>query len=74
MRDLTEISREHLRVCKIGQGAACCRYLVLKPPTCCAKGTSMQPLLDARVAAGKMNAQGDNCPGYGILDEEASCP
>lgn len=53
------------KVCKIGQEAACCRYLTMS-----AKGWSCEKLhpegkamLDARV--NKMSAKGDNCEGLG---------
>lgn len=48
--------------CKIGQGAACCRYLVVGSLGLeCAKLTPLRDVLDARV--GQMSAKGDNCDG-----------
>lgn len=50
-------------VCRIGQNAACCRYLVVHPDKGfqCAKLTTLRGVIDARVA--RMSAQGDNCAG-----------
>ena len=55
----------HLReVCRIGQGASCCRYLMMGAQGWeCAKGGSLQVTLDERVAASSMTARGDNCAG-----------
>ncbi len=51
-------------VCKIGQGAACCRYLTMGADGwSCEKTSSLKALLDARVATGTINARGDNCEG-----------
>jgi len=51
-------------VCKIGQGAACCRYLAMGGNGwSCEKGSNLRYHLDARVAQGTMNARGDNCDG-----------
>jgi hypothetical protein len=55
-------------VCKVGQGAACCRYLALGPLAIgwmCAKHTALKDTLDERVAEGTLKAQGDNCAGRG---------
>lgn len=54
--------------CKIGQGAACCRYLLMDLAGWnCAKtvadGGTVRALLDKRVALGTINARGDNCEG-----------
>ena len=50
--------------CKVGQGAACCRYLAMGPNGwSCEKHSEMGRYLDQRVAAETMNARGDNCPG-----------
>lgn len=57
-------------VCKIGQRAACCRYLTMGPDGWdCEKQTSLRHVLDARVA--QMTAQGDNCEGV-ALDRQAA--
>ena len=52
-------------ICKIGQGAACCRYLALSGGVwSCEKSVPQQKMyLDQRVADGSINARGDNCPG-----------
>lgn len=52
------------RVCKIGQGHACCRYLTISGGGWnCEKHSDLGRYLDQRVAAENMNARGDNCPG-----------
>ena len=52
------------RVCRIGQGNACCRYLVVGSGGFeCAKFSSLRQTLDNRVAAGSITAIGDNCDG-----------
>lgn len=51
-------------VCKMGQGADCCRYLSMgKDGWSCLKLTELKPYLDARVQSGTMNARSDNCEG-----------
>jgi hypothetical protein len=51
-------------VCRIGQGAGCCRFLTMGPDGWeCQKGTSMGVLLTTRAGCGLMHAQSDNCPG-----------
>jgi|GEM_PF-2311040 len=51
-------------VCRIGKGSACCRYLVMRERFACAKDDpSLRVTIDARFAAGTLNAQGDNCSG-----------
>ena len=56
---------EHVKtVCKIGQGAACCRYLTAGGGGfSCAKFTSLREGPDERAKDKKMNALGDNCGG-----------
>lgn len=62
------ISKDHLmKVCKIGQGAKCCRYVIVCPSKgiVCAKNPGeekIKRMLDLRVAI--MNAKGDNCKGW----------
>lgn len=53
------------RVCKMGHGAACCRYLAAGPRGLeCLKLTPMlKKIIDERSAAGLMGAKGDNCDG-----------
>lgn len=48
-------------LCLMGQGGACCRYLVMGTGFMCAKTTMLKAQIDARAAT--MNAKGDNCPG-----------
>lgn len=51
-------------VCKIGQGKACCRYLLLgKTGFECGKLTSLKSTLDYRVKINLIVAQADNCEG-----------
>ena len=60
-------------VCKIGQGADCCRYLVMGINGFeCMKGTSLAEILDMRVLTNTITAKGDNCDGKSI--EELSTP
>jgi hypothetical protein len=57
--------KEYLNeVCKIGQGHACCRYIVAGADgITCAKLTYLKDTIDARVAAETFTARGDNCEG-----------
>ena len=57
------LTREYvLETCKLGQGAACCRYLVAGAEGFeCAKLGSLRAGIDRRV--GIMVAKGDNCEG-----------
>lgn len=51
--------------CAIGQGAACCRYLLMGAKGWeCGKHSSLKATIDQRVALGTMNAQSDNCDGF----------
>lgn len=54
-------------ICKIGQGKACCRYLLMVAGrggfSCGKLDPEFKATLDARVAAKTINAQGDNCAG-----------
>lgn len=52
--------RLHL-VCRLGEGAATCRYLVMRPDFTCAKLSPLRATIDVRAAT--MAAQGDNCDG-----------
>lgn len=58
------LTDEHIRdVCRMGQGAACCSFLILGSGGFeCAKGTSLEQTLRVRREFG-MTAQGDNCSG-----------
>lgn len=53
------------QVCKLGQGAKCCRYLAVgKGGFTCLKGEpNTAEYLDARVAAGTIHSRSDNCTG-----------
>lgn len=57
-------------VCRLGQGSETCASLVFGGEWRCAKADpGMEATIRARVAAGKMNAQADNCsgpPGYEV--------
>jgi len=62
---MVEIPSKHLRdICKLGQGAKCCRFAIASDQgIVCCKGSNLEHAINARVALGKMIAQGDNCPG-----------
>ena len=52
------------RVCKLGMGQSCCRYLAAGPSGLeCLKLTPLKRAIDERFAAGRMVASGDNCDG-----------
>lgn len=54
------------RVCRIGQQAACCRFLCRdEGGWLCAKHTPLADYFTARAEAGQMKARGDNCRGRG---------
>ena len=58
--------------CRIGQGAACCAYLVAGGNGLeCAKGTAIELVIQARVVQRSMNALGDNCDGWKEGGDEA---
>jgi len=52
-------------VCKIGQGAACCRYLVMSKNgwSCEKNNPEGAAMINARVAADRFISRGDNCEG-----------
>jgi predicted AAA+ superfamily ATPase len=51
-------------ICRIGQGHACCRYLLAGSKGFeCGKHSVFKSLLDKRVANEEMVARGDNCEG-----------
>lgn len=54
------------KTCKIGQGAACCRYLVMGHKGFeCMKGVhSVALTIDQRIIAGTYHSLGDNCQGW----------
>lgn len=54
------------QICKPGQGAACCKYLIGNPNGSmeCAKVTSsLKSTIDAKYLRESQVAQGDNCGG-----------
>lgn len=54
-------------ICKIGQGASCCRYLTVGVKGwACEKTTSLRAAIDQRVLTGQFTALGDNCEGRSI--------
>ena len=56
-----------MKICKMGQGGKCCRYLVLGAKGFeCAKGSSMATAIDSRVERGQFTSKGDNCDGYQV--------
>jgi len=61
---MIKLDKEHLNdICKMGQGAECCRYIIYDPCVgiTCAKLTSLKQTLDDK--AGTMRAKADNCEG-----------
>lgn len=51
-------------ICKIGQGALCCRYITMGAKGWgCEKHSSLGSYLDNRVALEQIVARGDNCEG-----------
>lgn len=66
MKPQPPTDQEAKELCKLGQGAQCCRYLAASGKGwSCEKLGDLKNLLDSRVAAGKMTAKGNNCPGKG---------
>jgi hypothetical protein len=58
------------KICKIGQGADCCRYLGCgKDGFECLKNTELQGILDKRAEDKSMSAQADNCAGYDVKEQ-----
>lgn len=58
-----------VETCKMGQMAACCRYLAVgKNGFCCLKHGEHHAYLDRRVENEDMNARGDNCVGWDRLE------
>ena len=52
-------------ICKVGQGAACCRFLVggAEGLRCAKLYPELAEQIERRHAVGAMIARGDNCPG-----------
>jgi hypothetical protein len=54
-------------VCKMGQGADCCAYLIVGPKGIeCAKGTEFEAEILGRIE--RMIAKSDNCKGYHLRE------
>lgn len=56
-------------VCKFGQGAECCAYIVggLGGFECGKLDPLLRLQIDIRQELGTMVARGDNCPGHGVV-------
>ncbi|MHA2065069.1 MAG: hypothetical protein ACXABY_11900 [Candidatus Thorarchaeota archaeon] len=63
---MIEITNEHLKkVCKLGQGKDCCRFIITTPEDgiVCGKDDPLyKQALNKRLP--KMTAKGDNCKGW----------
>lgn len=60
----TLIPESVLPLCKMGQGAECCAFLCFGAGGfCCAKRSGIEGIIRQRLAAGTINAKGDNCSG-----------
>ena len=60
-----EITKEYMdEVCKMGQGADCCRYITVGAEgfLCAKDDPYLKPAIDRRVI--QMTAKGDNCDGW----------
>lgn len=52
------------RICLIGQGSECCRYLTMGAHGwSCEKHGTLRAHIDKRALTHVMHAKGDNCPG-----------
>lgn len=62
---MERLTEEHLKsVCRFGKGEETCSFLTMSVDGFeCAKGTSIEPIITQRRAAGTMVAKGDNCEG-----------
>lgn len=64
LNNLIPEGREVYDVCKIGQGADCCRYLACGADGFeCLKHTGLKDTVDRRAKRRTMNALSDNCEG-----------
>jgi hypothetical protein len=65
---LDKAAQEHVsKVCKIGQGASCCKYLVMgKAWECMRVDPANKKVIDDNWAIHPHVSQGDNCKGYGV--------
>lgn len=68
-RNPKKVVQHIVDVCRIGQGAECCRYLIAGASglECGKVNPSIKSRIDER--ADKMNAKGDNCEGKEKIDE-----
>lgn len=59
------------QICKIGQGGACCKYLVMGTEgfECMKVNSAYKALIDEKWAKEQHVAQGDNCEGQANLKE-----
>ncbi len=70
-----KIPNAHLKVCQIGCGNKCCRYIGLTVDGyVCVKNTPIKENIDLQVeraiqGKGKFTARGNNCEGFGQLNE-----
>lgn len=66
---IVEMPREHWEnVCKIGQGADCCKYMVVGGDGFgCAKDKGNEGFKHAIDSRTDMNAKGDNCEGWAMF-------
>lgn len=65
------IPADHVKsVCKPGQAGKTCRYLIFGVGgfRCAKLNQELKDMLDGRVAEDTINAKGDNCPGYGVIE------
>jgi len=60
-----QITKKHVKeVCGLGQGEKTCSFLSAGGDGfTCAKGTSIEDIINQRRTAGTMKAKGDNCQG-----------
>ena len=61
-----------MNVCKIGQGAECCKYLLLDPKgfSCAKPDPNWKRIVDENWATNEHVAQGDNCMGQKELSKQ----
>ena len=66
---LDDKANKHVKdVCKMGQGASCCKYLVMAPGKgweCMRTNPKNKKVIDDNWATTPHVAQGDNCDGFG---------
>lgn len=66
-------AKAHIKkVCKMGQGASCCKYLVMgtKGFECMKTDPKNKKVIDDNWATTPHVAQGDNCPGFGVEEKK----